>query len=382
MRRAIRGLMWVMLSTALLVMVPRAFAQRPPETHPVSTHQDIVMSWDRSALPGDVEILPRRTVLGYSHTDLSLQYGRLHLVCSSDTSAARGRCPTVGEELSAGGEQSIPLTFTEGRTGARADLDVMAGIERALADRTCRTDFWHGYSLPPWSTFGEACVGVGELASGTGAKLLLGQDELRKLVAGVWTARLELTLRTPINPILATHSFDFSFTITDRDAVAIYFPHFDEISPHVGMNLRYDPITQTVGGGTTVDMCLYDGLGSQAPYLGVTVRDSGGRAPGPSGFSAWHRDSGGTGDNARLDYDVTLDYNGAPLRMRNGVEEQLTGIDTAKLKLVVLPGMSQPVFCVDTPLRLNMPRVPIAEKQPGYYRGDLKVELRVPTGVP
>ncbi len=380
MKRAIRGLMWVMLSTALVVMAPRAFAQRPPETHPVSEHRDIVMSWDRSALPGDVEMLPRRTMLGYAHTDLSLPYGRLHFVCRSESSAKSGRCPTEGRELSTGGERAIPLTFSEGRSGTHIDLNVTASIERAMADRACLGDFWHGVPLAPWSTYGNVCGP--EIAAGTGAKLLLGQDELRKLVAGVWTARLELTLRTPINPILATYSFDFSFTITDRDAVAIYFPQFDEISPHVGMNLRYDPITQTVGGGTTVDMCLYDGLGSQAPYLGVTVRDSGSPTPGPTGFSAWHRDSGGTGDSERLDYNVTLDYNGAPLTMRNGVEEQLTGIDTAKLKLVVLPGMSQPVFCVDTPLRLEMPRVPIAEKQAGYYRGDLKVELRVPTGVP
>ncbi|WP_313206631.1 CfaE/CblD family pilus tip adhesin [Stenotrophomonas sp.] len=380
MKRAIRGLLWVMLSTVLVLMVPRAFAQRPPETHPVSTHQDIVMSWDRSALPGEVEILPRRTMLGYSHSDSSLQYGRLHLVCNSESSATRGRCPAVGEELKILGAQAVPLTFSEGRTGTHIDLNVTASIERAMADRSCLGDFWHGALLAPWSTFGNVCGP--EIAAGTGAQLMLNKDELSKLVAGSWTARLELTLRTPSNASLATYSFDFSLTVTDRDAVAIYFPHFDEISPHVGLNLRYDPITQTVGGGTTVDMCLYDGLGSQAPYLGVTVRDSGGRTPGPSGFSAWHRDSGGTGDSERLDYNVTLDYNGAPLPMRNGVEEQLTGIDTAKLKLVVLPGMSQPVFCVDTPLRLEMPRVPIAEKHAGYYRGDLKIELRVPTGVP
>lgn len=380
MKRALRGLMWVMLSTALVVMVPRAFAQRPPETHPVSTHQDIVMSWDRSAMPGDVEIVPRRTVLGYSHTDSSLQYGRLHFVCRSESSAETGRCPTLGEELKSLGAQAVPLTFSEGRTGTHIDLNVTASIERAMADRSCLRDFWHGSLLAPWSTFGNVC-GT-EIAAGTGAELLLSKDELSKLVAGVWSARLELMLRTPANQSLASYSFNFSLTVTDRDAVAIYFPHFDEISPHVGLNLRYDPLTQTVGGGTTVDMCLYDGLGSNAPYLGVTVRDSGGRTPGPSGFSAWHRDSGGSGDSERLDYNVTLDYNGAPLPMRNGVEEQLTGIDTAKLKLVVLPGMTQPVFCVDTPLRLNMPRVPIAEKQPGYYRGDLKVELRVPAGVP
>lgn len=379
MKRAIRGLMWVMLSTALVVMAPRAFAQRPPETHPVSEHRGIVMSWDRSALPGDVEILPRRTVLGYSHTDSSLQYGLLHFVCTSESSADHGQCPIVGQELIGIGAKTIPLTFTEARTSARFNLNVTAGIERALSSRVCLGDFWHGSLLAPWSMFGEYCRSK---AAGTGAELWLEKNELSKLVAGVWTARLDLTLRTPANSNVASYNFEFSFAVTDRDAVAIYFPHFDEISPHVGMNLRYDPITQTVGGGTTVDMCLYDGLGSHSPYLGVTVRDSGSRTPGPTGFSAWHRDSGGTGDSERLDYNVTLDYNGTPLPMRNGVEEQLTGIDTAKLKLVVLPGMSQPVFCVDTPLRLEMPRVPIAEKQAGYYRGDLKVELRVPTGVP
>lgn len=379
MKRAIRGLMWVMLSTALLVMVPRAFAQRPPETHPVSTHQDIVMSWDRSALPGDVEIWAPRTVLGYS-SDTSLNYGGLHLTCRSSADPGRGACPILGTEGEAG-SGAVKLLFVEQRTKLQIELPVVGYLNRAMPGRRCSSDSWSGNAIPLWSASIWECAT--EWPIGTGASLRISARDLEGLVAGTWKASLALDLFANIGEAkLATYEFDFDFTITDRDAVAIYFPHFDEISPHVGMNLRYDPITQTVGGGTTVDMCLYDGLGSQAPYLGVTVRDSGGRAPGPSGFSAWHRDSGGSGDNARLDYNVTLDYNGAPLPMRNGVEEQLTGIDTAKLKLVVLPGMSQPVFCVDTPLRLNMPRVPIAEKQPGYYRGDLKVELRVPTGVP
>lgn len=380
MKRAIRGLMWVMLSTALVVMVPRAFAQRPPETHPVSEHRDIVMSWDRSAMPGDVEVFPRRTLVGYDRNDTSTRYGGLHFVCQSSSSAAHGKCPTSDTGESDVGVGVIPLTFIERRTNMQVDIYVRAAIERAFGSRVCRSDYWQGDYFPAWTSFESTCSL--EAPVGTGLYLTVLGSDMERLVAGVWSATLELRVDSPVSKGLATYSASFDLTITDRDAVAIYFPHFDEISPHVGMNLRYDPITQTVGGGTTVDMCLYDGLGSQAPYLGVTVRDSGGRTPGPSGFSAWHRDSGGTGDSERLDYNVTLDYNGAPLPMRNGVEEQLTGIDTAKLKLVVLPGMSQPVFCVDTPLRLEMPRVPIAEKQAGYYRGDLKVELRVPTGVP
>ncbi len=380
MKRAIRGLMWVMLSTALVVMVPRAFAQRPPETHPVSTHQDIVMSWDRSALPGDVEIWAPRTVLGFSG-DASLKYGQLHLTCQSESDTNQGACRTEGVPAPARRESQVRVGALELRSGMATEIVVRSWLERAYDTRSCNGDFWFAAVFPIESAEPQMCAGRDSV--GTGAAIVIPSEALSRLVAGQWRATLRLDLQSDVNgPALATYTFSFIFTITDRDAVAIYFPHFDEISPHVGMNLRYDPITQTVGGGTTVDMCLYDGLGSQAPYLGVTVRDSGSRTPGPTGFSAWHRDSGGTGDSERLDYNVTLDYNGAPLPMRNGVEQQLTGIDTAKLKLVVLPGMSQPVFCVDTPLRLNMPRVPITEKQPGYYRGDLKVELRVPTGVP
>lgn len=380
MKRTIRGLMWVMLSTALVVMAPRAFAQRPPETHPVSTHQDIVLSWDRSALPGDVEIQAPRTLIAYDHLDVGRQYGALHLVCESNSDSRRGACPTEGDDRFLVGLHELRLTFKESRSQATLELAVLGGVQRAMSGRACLGDFWQNGQYAPWSSYGVPCAS--DIPVGTGYQLHLPAKEVEKLVAGTWTASLSLELRSPSTKNLATFSYELSFTVTDHNAVAIYFPQFDEIAPHVGMNLRYDPIAHTIGGGTTVDMCLYDGLGSQAAYLGVTVRDSGARAPGPLGFSAWHRDSGGSGDSERLDYTVTLDHNGAQVPMRNGVEEQLTGIDSARLKLVLLPGMSQPVFCVPTPLRLEMPRVPIAEKQPGYYRGDLKVELRVPTGVP
>ncbi|WP_268592082.1 CfaE/CblD family pilus tip adhesin, partial [Escherichia coli] len=75
-------------------------------------------------------------------------------------------------------------------------------------------------------------------------------------------------------------------------------------------------------------------------------------------------------------------HNGARIPLRNGVEEQLRNIDTARLRLVMLPGMSQPVFCVPTPLTLDTPRVPIDGKRSGAYQGDLKVELRLPTSRP
>ncbi|AWH27394.1 CblD family pilus biogenesis initiator protein [Stenotrophomonas sp. YAU14D1_LEIMI4_1] len=182
-------------------------------------------------------------------------------------------------------------------------------------------------------------------------------------------------------PSLATYTFNLDFTITDHDAVAIHFPLFNHVTPHVGLNLRYDPIAKVIGGRNELDMCLYDGLGSQSTYLGVTVRDNSGRAPGGSGYSAWHVD-GGTDDSQRLDFTVTLDHNGTPVPMRNGVEQQLHGIDSARLRMVLLPGMNQPVFCVPTPLTFETPRVPVAGKRNGHYDGALQIELRVPTTTP
>ena len=180
---------------------------------------------------------------------------------------------------------------------------------------------------------------------------------------------------------VATATFNFDFTVTDYDAISIYFPGFDGIAPLVNMDLRYDPIRKMVGGYKEVDMCLYDGVGSQSEFLGVTVRDSGPRPPPGRDFAVWHGD-GGSDDTQRLDYQVSLKYGGNRLAMKNGEEQLLRGIDSAQLRLVMLPGISQPVYCVPTPLVLETPPTPIASKRPGLYDGELTVELRVPTAKP
>ncbi len=180
---------------------------------------------------------------------------------------------------------------------------------------------------------------------------------------------------------VATYAFNFDFTITDHNAASIYFPQYESATPLVNLDARFDPVRQTIGGRVVVDMCLYDGLGSQASFLGVTARHTSSRAPGPTGFALWHETPGNT-DSQRLDYTVSLDHSGADVALANGVETELHGIDSARLRLVLLPGMSQPVFCVPTPMTLDMPRVPVSGKQSGVYWGDLTIELRVPTSSP
>lgn len=365
----------------VLLMAGAAQAQQPPETHPASEQRNVVLSYDRGTLPGDQVLWAERTVLGYS-TDTNLKYGQIHLTCGSNSDSVKGRCPILdtGDKTPLGG--TIPLRFTERRSGLRTDLELQSWLRRAAVVGAC-DGYWNAEVRKFWTSDGTTCLG--NPPGGTGASLLLPQRELEKLVAGRWDATLELFLRAdPAGPVLATYTFIFELTITDRDAMSIYFPEFDQVAPRVGLNIDYNPIGQpSIGGRGNLDMCLYDGLGSQSEYFEVTLRDDRRGAPGrPAGmFSVWHH-TGGTEDRHRLDYEVVMDHNGSRLPLHNDRVEILRGIDTARLRLVLLPGMTHPVYCVPTPLSLITPRVPASTKAEGYYQGQLQVEFTLPTAGP
>lgn len=371
-----------MLVCALAVVVPKAWAQRPPQMEPPSgvVTQDVVMSWDRSAIPADIELWPQRTLIAHDHLDPSKQYGALFFTCASASDSATGRCAVEDTHLTTTGELSeIPISFSDHRTGLKVETTASVGIERIDATGACYADFWRRTIYWPHSSQGNGCFGEPQV--GMGGLLQLRSKSISRLTAGHWKGTLELRLRRPPSEHLATYIFNFDFTITDYDAISIYLPGFEQGNANVNMDFRYDPVHGEIGGSKDVDMCLYDGLGSQSQYLGVTVRDAGPRPPGGDGFSIWHRDTTGD-DRERVDFNVWLDYAGSKRRMRNGVEEQLLGVDSTALRLVKLPKIDHPVFCVPTPITLETPRFKASTKREGVYTGELKVELRVPTARP
>lgn len=372
-----RGVVWVWVVLASVLLVPGAWAQRPPDQVPMDYSETIIMNFDRSLLPGGIRLLAERTLLAYDG-DPAQGFGQLHFTCNSSQNPATGQCPTADTGENGSYVSRIQLQFTELRSGMVTSLAVEGYLERADSGLVCH-NYWQFDRRPIWTSYSTPCPRTP--ASGTAASLFISDAELSRLVAGRWVGRLELTLRSSAASRVASFDFNFQITITDYDAVSIYFPEFPQTTPNVDLNLSYDPLAQTVGGRKPLDMCLYDGLGSQSEYLGLTVTDTSGRPPGPLGYSLWH-DDGGSSDDQRLDYMIELEHAGVRRRMANGVEEQLRGIDTAKLRLVLLPGMTQPVFCVPTPLLLTTPRVPITEQRAGGYEGQLKVELRLPTTRP
>lgn len=366
----------LVLAGVCLLGSAQALAQRPPATTPATgvITTDIVRTFDRSA-PEALELWAPRTVLGYG--EVGLGYGKIHLTCGDEPEY--GQCPTRDTGDSSG-RSRFPISFSEARSGQKIDVAVTGWLERVEWERNCTVDYWNNAEFPLWSSFQNECMVP---PGGTGAALQLHSDDVQQLVAGRWTAELRLNLRVdPDGPIIATHVFRFDLTITDRDRTMIYLPEFGMAEPLVGLQLDYRPIPSpgTIGGTAVLDMCLYDGMGSQSEYLAITARDMGPSAPGrpASQYSVWHRD-GGREAQDRLDYQLTLDHSGQKIALRNNEEVLLRGIDTAELRLVMLPDMNQWVYCVPTPLTLETPRVPASEKREGYYDGRLKLEMRLPT---
>ncbi len=362
-----------------LITVPEAIARRAPEIRPADGQHQVVMGWDRAAPPADIELWPRSTMLAYQAAG-TLQYGAAFLTCHSSTDAATGRCPTADTQETATGLGSvIPLRFTEQRSGVQLELEVAGELTRAGSIGACGLDQDSSGMRPLWTSASVPCAGL--MPVGTGVGLWLRAGQLGRLVAGRWTATLVLDLGSPLQRHLASYRFTFDLTVTDRNAVALYFPAHDEVTPQVGLDLRYDPIAQRVAGRAELDMCLYDGLGSRSEYIGVTVRDSTQGAPYGERFSVWHQE-GGQDEGGRVDYTVSLAHGGARNPLRNGQELLLTGIDRVQLRRVNLPGSIDPVFCVPTPLTLETPSFSASSKRAGHYSGGLRVEMRLPTSTP
>lgn len=234
----------------------------------------------------------------------------------------------------------------------------------------------------------------GVFTTGANSKNLdvrLTTEDLAKIpTGGIWEAVLILEQRqwaAGAAALKAHWTANITLDVTDRDNGAIYLPAFGQADPLVDLNLRTKPLSTAPGGevsgSTVIDTCLYDGYNSNNAWLQVTLSD-----PLPPGnrsadiFSVTKTGTTGGNPRDRVDYRVTMNYNGKPVAMENGKATTLSGVDTALIRPITLPGFSVPVVCTPAPLTLAVQPFAKASKTAGRYSGTLRVNLAARTLAP
>jgi len=360
-----------------LLMAAVSAPARADRVPPADNHQVINLSYDKSAPPADSYIWKRAP--GGHDTDSPPLWGRNSWVCFSSTVTTSGACPTNAVWASGPVPSSLTLRFTEVRSQLPGDIQLSGYRETHYSASGCGE--WN-FRRPFNSGILSGACQDGTPPMGEALTLWLPQSELAKLpTGGVWKAKLILN-EMQWDPFIkvATFSADITLNVTDKNNGAIYLPAFGSATPRVDLNLRTKPLSTAPGGEvsgqSTIDMCLYDGYNSNSPWLKVTLADQqsvAGRAADV--FSVSRDGSSATATADRIDYRVTLNYNNQPQKVNNGQAITLTGVNTALIRPVVLPGIPFPVVCTPAPLTLDVLPFAKLSKAAGHFTGTLRVTL-------
>lgn len=367
-----------LLPLLIMAMSYPALADRVP---PADNHQVINLSYDKSAPPADSYIW-NMAHGGYNSEDTFL-WSRNSWVCLSEGNTSTGSCPI--KAIDKGffvnySEGTLLLTFTEQRSHQSVVLTLKNYNRGQYMSGDCATlsTFWYPMYFSAYNT----CNSVDAARPERMLSVYLPQTELAKLpTGGVWKAKLVLN-EMQWDPYIkvATFSADITLNVTDKNNGAIYLPAFGSATPRVDLNLRTQPLSTAPGGEvsgqSTIDVCLYDGYNSNSPWLKVTLADQqnvAGRAADV--FSVSRDGSSATAAADRIDYRITLNYNNQPQKVNNGQAITLTGVNTALIRPVVLPGIPFPVVCTPAPLTLDVLPFAKLSKAAGHFTGTLRVTL-------
>jgi hypothetical protein len=351
-----------------------ALAQSVPRDH----HERVSLRFDRSAIPEQWQFRPQ---LAAHYTQGQSRGARTAFVCRSAVDTALGACAIAPANVTGPAPTPVLLRFTESRSGLQVDLSVSATKIVTVASSTCthvRTAF---HSNRNYGVCGRGPYDVSRYI------LSIERAQLQKIpVGGVWRGHLTFDVRELGSALgSAIHRYDIELNVTDRHNAQIYFPTLSNTSPRVSLDLRKRAgpgYMTTVYGGRSVDMCFYDGFGSNSTGA-LRVRVSDGRdnfpiRPPGSGLLV-RRGTLGTLPEERIEYRGGLAYAGAHqwLRVGDPVASVFAPVSTAPIRIVRLPGIPTPVAC--SPGMLVFEVVPFIEsdKDAGGYEGPLRVEMFV-----
>ncbi|MCX2942511.1 CfaE/CblD family pilus tip adhesin [Rahnella perminowiae] len=366
----------LLLSTSLLTM-PDAHAER---VEPTGRDTPVIATFDKSSLPSQVDIWHHES--GGHDPDNPDEWGHNNWVCLSSSSAEYGACPTTST-WNDNGTTLLPLIFTEQRSHMSVTLNLQG---------------YHSVQITSGGGCGEMgtkLVNAATTSSCSGRAgdeallyISIPPDELAKIPAGgIWQADLKMSLMQwvkqsgPSNKLADWHA-RITLNVTDNNNQQIYLPEFGQAAPRVDLNMR--PLPGTGGkqaqmdGAANIDMCLYDGYGSNSTSFTLKFDDQQqGTTQRNNGYFSIYSDHGDVNqDSGRIDYYVKMQApDGKYVSIIRGEDLVIPNIQTARVRPVHLPGIPQAVLCIPAPLELSTKTLDINSKQAGHYTGHLIVNF-------
>ncbi|AEX53412.1 alpha-fimbriae tip adhesin [Rahnella aquatilis CIP 78.65 = ATCC 33071] len=293
-------------------------------------------------------------------------------VCLSSTSPDNGQCATQTIQEGApgssqGNKSSIPLLFREKKSGATTIINLTA--YRNVG----------GYG--PWVINAAAHASSGN--NGADATFYVPKQEIAKFpFGGNWQAELKVSLIDHYAGDVKAADWvaHISLKITDNNNQQIYLPEFGQAAPRVDLNMR--PLPGTGGnqaqmtGRANIDMCLYDGYGSNSSSFTLKFEDQpqGSSSPSSGNFFIYTDHGDVNQSSGWIEYFVQMVLpDGNKMSIMRGHDIVIPDIQNAHVRPVHLPGIPQAVLCVPMPIELNTKAIDINSKQAGHYTGHLIV---------
>ncbi|WP_112197169.1 CfaE/CblD family pilus tip adhesin [Rahnella sp. NRRL B-41462] len=361
--------LFILLSTLLATLSDAQADTVAPLDHSINTELNIA-----KGTASTVNIWTQESG-GYDSTN-SGRWGLNYWACTSSTSDENGKCPTGKGGYAA--YLPVYLKFTEKRSGATQTLELQGTREAYWYNGNCAM---YGDPKPMNQSAQNSCSG--DSTDGVNLTLKIPAAELNKLpVGGIWTAQLKILLHNSSETEVYHWDSNITVNLTDNNNQQIYLPEFGEAAPRVDLNLRPLPGTKgnqtQMNGSATIDMCLYDGYGSNSTSFTLKFDDQQqGTTERNNGYFSIYSDHGDTNlDSGRIDYYVRMQApDGKYVSVIRGDDLVISNIQTAHIRPVHLPGIPQAVLCVPAPLELSTKTMDINSKQAGNYTGHLIVNF-------
>ncbi|RYJ16377.1 pilus assembly protein CblD [Rahnella variigena] len=358
------------LFSVQLLMLPDALADTvAPTDHSIDVNMSIT-----KGTASTVNIWSRESG-GYDSTNAG-RWGLNYWACTSSTIDENGKCPTGKGGYAA--NLPVYLKFTEKRSGATQTLELQGTREAYWYNGSCAK---YGDPKPMNQSAQNSCGS--DLTDGVDLTLKIPAAQLNMLpTGGIWTAQLKILLHNSSGTEVYHWDSNITVDVNDPNNQQIYLPEFGEAAPRVDLNIRPLPGTggnQTqMNGAATIDMCLYDGYGSNSTSFTLKFDDQqqGTKERNNAYFSIYSDQGDVNQDSGRIDYYVRMQApDGKYMSMIRGEDVVIPDIQTAHIRPVHLPGIPQAVVCVPAPLQLSTKTMDINSKQAGHYTGHLIVNF-------